>query len=368
MYITPFSWVLIACSLTVVLGPLGYLAYKNNRIRQRSQKARLQAGVQEESPLTEEEKKFIASLNNTLRPLDQKRLDLLAIYTRRLRISYILSVPTIILICIWVWNLLDIGHTHNYIEMLFFTSAFFVACFLIPVVIWKDQPKEKYKVLYKTELMPKIAELFGHLKYNPTGKIDMREMYPSKIIPSHHSYKSEDYIYGRHKDVDFKIADIWLRRKTKSGKRSTYVTTFRGIVIFMSWAQEKFHGHTIVKRSAIKGALPFVIPDGMKRADLVDPEFEKIFDVYTDDQVEARYLIHPAMVETIKSLPAAYDSDVIYLAYYERNILIMIPSLTDHFEHMDITVSSLQPVRIIKMKRQLEKLLLLIDELNIHRT
>lgn len=43
-------------------------------------------------------------------------------------------------------------------------------------------------------------------------------------------------------------------------------------------------------------------PKGMERVRLVDPKFEKLFEVFSTDQIEARALLHPAFMERLMTL------------------------------------------------------------------
>ena len=44
-------------------------------------------------------------------------------------------------------------------------------------------------------------------------------------------------------------------------------------------------------------------------AEMVNPEFEDAFDVYSDDQVEARYLVHPAYCEELLAMERAFAGE-----------------------------------------------------------
>ena len=84
-----------------------------------------------------------------------------------------------------------------------------------------------------------------------------------------------------------------------SGKNRRWVTVFRGAIITMGYGKS-FHGTTLLQRAnkhkswfGLGGQKDSVKFDGHELAnvDLVHPEFEDRFAVWSDDQVEARYLI-----------------------------------------------------------------------------
>ena len=268
---------------------------------------------------------------------------------------------------------------------------------------WITQPKRQYAKAYKEKILPRLAKLFGNLTYQIDGKIDMDVMQPSKIVPHHHKYKTEDHFKGTFKGVDLEFSEIELKQRRRSNKRTRYVTVFKGVAVLLKMQKKKFHGHTILERNAGKISEWFKERSkGLKRANLVDPEFEKIFDVYTNDQVEARYLIDPIMIESLKELDeefkkykprrfyetsdkASFFASVLGLtkfqgvrnhfqhkkgaitsAYYENKMLILISSPHNHFEPADLTVPATDEESLLQMKHEIGKILSIIDKLNLY--
>jgi len=104
----------------------------------------------------------------------------------------------------------------------------------------------------------------------------------------------------------------------------------------------------------------------MKRADLVDPEFEKLFDVFTTDQVEARYLIDPRIVENLKELYSEYSGKQMMAAFYEDRFLILIGSDVNHFEPASIDVPATDVESLMAMKREIEGILSIVERLSLY--
>lgn len=70
----------------------------------------------------------------------------------------------------------------------------------------------------------------------------------------------------------------------------------------------------------------------MQDVKLEDNIFEKRFNVYTQDQVEARYLLTPTFMERYKSLETAFGTKKIKCAFFEDQIMFAIPTKDDLFE------------------------------------
>jgi hypothetical protein len=229
---------------------------------------------------------------------------------------------------------------------------------------WVTSPKRQYSRAYKKDILPDIARLFGNFIYDVKGKIPMEAMKPSKIVPSHTQYKSEDFFSGTYKAVQIDFSEIHLKRK--QGKNS-YKTVFKGLAILLSQGTKQFHGHTIMTQDKGKiGSWFKEKTSNFKRADLVDPEFEKLFDVFTTDQVEARYLIDPRIIENLKSLYHEYNGKQMMVAFYEDHVLIMIGSDVNHFEPADITIPATDEASLLAMKREIEGILSIVDRLALY--
>lgn len=232
---------------------------------------------------------------------------------------------------------------------------------------WIIVPKKQYAKAYKKEVLPDIARLFGDFTYDADGKIPASEMKPSKILPRHDRYKSEDYFKGQYKGTALTFSEIKLKQRRSSGKRTRYVTVFKGLAILIDLPEGKFSGHTIL----IRDKSPFMEwfkekGTGLERANLVDPEFEKIYDVFTNDQVEARYLIDPVMIERLKALTEIYESDDISAACYDGRMLVLLPSRKNFFEPADIKVKATDPQSVLKMRREVGHILRLVDHLELY--
>lgn len=70
----------------------------------------------------------------------------------------------------------------------------------------------------------------------------------------------------------------------------------------------------------------------LENVNLEDPEFESVFEIYSSDQVEARYLLTSVFMERLLSLSRAFGSERIQCSFYDDRLLMMIPVRRDLFE------------------------------------
>lgn len=131
----------------------------------------------------------------------------------------------------------------------------------------------------------------------------------------------EDLIAGEAHGAGFQFYEAHLEKREGSGKNRKWVTKFRGQVLALSFDQE-FLGKTIVLRD--NGMFNRKQRADMKRVGLVDPVFEKIFEAYGTDQVEARYLLTPTFMQRLVDLEYSVDGKNIRFGFVGGQLLIAI--------------------------------------------
>jgi len=300
---------------------------------------------------------FLAKVRPKLKVLENTRLDKLKNFGWRKKVAIpIGAVMTPILGFIDYWLfLLQRGND----DMAIGISAIGLAL----LWGWVTQPKRAYAKAYKTKILPDIVGLFGQFTYDMKGKIPMEAMKPSKIIPGHSNYQSEDLFSGDYRGVGINFSEINLTKR--KGKRT--VPVFNGLAILLTHGTRKFYAHTILTKDQSKiGEWFQKQTTDLKRANMVDLEFERLFDVYTNDQTEARYLIDPVIIESLKALYEEYNGDKMLAAFYDDQVLILIESSKNHFEPAAINVSATNERELLSMKHEIAQILSIVDRLSLY--
>lgn len=232
---------------------------------------------------------------------------------------------------------------------------------------WVTTPRREYAKAYKTEIMPSLAKLFGNFSYNLGGRVQMKLMRPSKIVPRHDKYEAEDYFSGHYKGVNISFCEINLKEKRRTKNSTYYASIFRGLAVLLDMKSKRFLGHTILDYNKSKLSEWFKEHSlGLKRANLVDPVFEDRFDVYTNDQVEARYIIDPVMMERLNGMYEEYDGNKMAAAFYDSKMLIIISSKYNYFEPAKLEVPATDPRSILSMKKEIGEILSIVDCLELY--
>lgn len=163
--------------------------------------------------------------------------------------------------------------------------------------------KSKYEKEIKKIFMRKILPIMGKLKWNCRNKIDMDEASGLKIFPDFWRVIPDDYFKGDHNGVTFEIFDLSLEDKRTDRKGGTYyVSVFEGVIIKFK-LNKSFAGHTIITNDSLLHWSP---SSDLRHTVLEDVQFEKKYDVFTTDEVEARYLITTAFIDRLNNLKTKF--------------------------------------------------------------
>ncbi len=152
----------------------------------------------------------------------------------------------------------------------------------------------------------------------------------------------EDEMRGEAHDADFVAVECHMEREDRDSDGDTrWVTVLRGSLMALDFHRE-FLGRTVVLRD--KGFFNRKKKSGMKRVGLADPKFEKIFEAYGTDQVEARYLLTPTFMQRLVDLEDSVDGKKIRFAFLGGMLLIAVET-PNRFEAGSMRVSLTDPKR-----------------------
>lgn len=237
--------------------------------------------------------------------------------------------------------------------------------FLGALWYWVTEPKRQYAKSYKKKILPQIAQTLGNLHYIAKGKLIVDSLKASKIVPRYNRQECEDYFFGEYKGAKIELSEIKLEYESGSGDDKRVEVVFDGLV-FLIQVPKQISGHTVLRPNQ-HGFFEWFNKKnlGLDKADLVSPEFEDIYDVYTNDQVEARYLVHPKMIESYTNLSKEYDGGRLSAEYYNGRLLLMLPSKAKHFEPASIHIAATNIQTLIAMKHELLSVLSIVDELEL---
>lgn len=235
--------------------------------------------------------------------------------------------------------------------------------FLVFLAMWNAWPAFVYKKAIKELIYDDIFRFFGDgFQFSPESGISMERLKPSGIIPSHNRYRKEDHTQGTYHEVGLELSEARLVRGSGKNKR----TVFRGVFILLEMNKD-FEGHTIVmKDQGVIGNWVRDKFDKKERVTLEDPVFEDKFEVYSTDQVEARYLLTTSFMERLLQLAALFGDARLQCAFYENKLLIMLPQRKNLFEPGNIFRPALHVDDIHRLLQEFHLIFSIIDVLKLN--
>ena len=190
------------------------------------------------------------------------------------------------------------------------------------VIIHLKVAYKKNKSLYsrlKNTIIPIVCECFSSLKYIPDNSHYTEEYKNACVIPTNHNIIYDDCFKGKHKNVEFIIEELNTSRLTYS---------FEGVIIQIK-LNKKFRGHTVIYPNSDFHIAP---SKNLHHTELEDVIFEKKYDVYTNDDVEARYLITTGFMKRLNDIKGKFFADKIYAAFYNGIFYLALDTNKDLFE------------------------------------
>jgi Protein of unknown function (DUF3137) len=221
---------------------------------------------------------------------------------------------------------------------------------------------------YKQEVLQKVASDFlDGVSYEPFSgltedtfiAIDLFNETPDR-------YKSEDLFSGIKDKTRYRFSEVHAEYKTEhtvtnsngsTSSRTEWHDIFKGI-LFCADFNKHFSNTTLIKKDSFK------LFGSSNRVKMEDPTFEETFDVYSESDQEARYLLTPAFVERFAALNQHWGQDIC-ASFYNGELFIAIADHNDNFEPNQWN-SLLNPEKIKSELRLLYELIGIIDSLDLN--
>ena len=217
-------------------------------------------------------------------------------------------------------------------DIVAFTTLILVSIGVAAPFFWIFSPIWSYEENIKKEIFPNVLNFFGDFKYHIETKKSVKEYYATELIPNHDTEIAEDHITGTYKDIKVDLFETKLSKDSDENSSTTINTVFDGIIVELSM-NKSFSGKTVIKKDIGTVGNWFINKStSLKKVKLEDPNFEKMFEVYSDDQVEARYLLTVTFIERLKELVENFGGKSIQCCFYNNKLLMMIPIEKDLFE------------------------------------
>lgn len=187
---------------------------------------------------------------------------------------------------------------------------------VLGALIWSRRPLGAFEARVKAELYPAAIRLVDEgLGYEARGAFDTEALKRARLLPSHERATYTHLIAGTYRGVTVSCCRAHLTRTEthtttdSQGRRTTEtrtVTVFAGHFVLLR-PEETFPARVFLRPDGgFLGKLTERGPGGTRQVHTEDPDFERRFDLYADDQVAARVLFTTTQMARVLDASAAF--------------------------------------------------------------
>ena len=263
---------------------------------------------------------------------------------------------------------------------LFFLLMVFALAPIFILFPWYTNYFRDYKKGFKDTIIPKIVAFIDQrLSYDKAGMVEKEEFMTSHLFNDKPGvYHGDDLVAGtlgqtaiRFSEIHAKRVDI-IRQSPSSASQKTkkkYTPIFNGL-FFVADFNKSFKGTTIVLPDTAQklfGELGQAFQAmNVKNGQLIkleDPDFEKLFVVYGQDQTEARYILSTSLMSrlvefqnrTLKKMRISFSASKLYIAIpFEKELfepkimesLLNISHVQEYYDDMKLLIDIVEELNL----------------------
>lgn len=175
----------------------------------------------------------------------------------------------------------------------------------------------KYRERFKKEVVNEIVHAIdSSWNYDYQQSIQLNEYLQSNLFETGvDRYKGDDLISGQIEKTDFRCSEFHTEYKTvtytkNGGVQEHWHTIFKGLFFHADFNKhikgETYIAPDVAEKLFGKWGQKLQFSSKGELVKLENPEFEKLFVVHSTDQIEARYILTPVMMETLVNIHNQY--------------------------------------------------------------
>jgi hypothetical protein len=253
-------------------------------------------------------------------------------------------------------------------------AAVIVFGFGLGLFIWLKiyNPYQTFHKSFKEKLIWSIVKFIDDkLSYRHDYCVHENTFSYSNIFnESYTHYNGDDYVSGDIGKTSLEFSELHVSRVEGSGKNRRTVQVFNGL-FFIGDFHKNFNGETYVLTDTAEswfGSIGSKLQSmNMSRPSLVkleDSEFEKCFVVYSSDQVEARYILSPSLMERILKLKSKLKCNV-QMSFKSSKVFMSIP-MSKNFLAPSLFNSLLESKQLDEYFSDLKLMIEIVEDLSLN--
>ncbi len=312
---------------------------------------------------TEFDQFYRETLKPQLKALDQ---------VRKARIKIIGKIflgafgPFILAYLLLRWGILPGSFSVILIILAFVTALYFGYKY------FREWNSENYTESFKKKVIAPIVHFISEdLSYYPKRKIPKSDYVKSRLfLKKTDRYSGEDFVEGKIDKTVFHFSELHSQYKSENSKgETTWHTIFRGL-FFVADFNKEFEGSTVLLPNNIGGGFSFFKKlwgsnRKEKLVELADPKFMDNFTCYSTDDIEARYILSPALMERLNNFHEKYPKNRVCLSFVDGQVFVAITYHKNLFEPTFFT-SVVNKKRIESYFDDIKLTVEIVEDLNLN--
>jgi len=215
----------------------------------------------------------------------------------------------------------------------FFHYILIIFC-IFPPIILSIGKIEKFKKAYKEVIVLELfKETFTNVIYYPERGISEKIISDTNMMDMGDRFYSNDYISAKYKNVPFEFSDIQIKEEYYDRDGNKHVQTiFLGQWYIFDF-NKPFKTNLQVYEKSFTNAKQgnFIDNHTFKKVSLEDINFNKRFNIYAQNELEAFYLLTPHTMEKLKELTDKIHGSIMF-CFIDNRLHIGLYNQKDLFE------------------------------------
>ena len=287
-------------------------------------------------------------------------------------LSAAILIPSIIT-CI---RLSDAKYLLFAIFPIFFIATILIIIAVLATHITASKDYDDYKKAYKAYFVSKsLASTFVNLTYSRDAGLPKEILDITNMIDTGDYYDSNDFVSGEYKDVSFVQADVCIKKEEKStdsngNTTTTYVTTFKGRWMIFEFPKKFDFRLEIASKDFVSNRVPgSTLSKTTRKFQKIAVEsidFNKQFEIYAEDGMEAFYILDPAFIEKIQKLKEDLNAPIL-LCFIDSKLHVGVCDKKDAFEPPKPSKPIDEKAEFKKVNTDIKVITKFIDNLNLNK-
>lgn len=238
-------------------------------------------------------------------------------------------------------------------------------CSIIFVHCYARRDLAYYRRIYKAFFVSQaFAKTFKRYFHQSDGGIPYDKISQTSIFRPADTHTANDFVTGKYKGVDFSQCDLHLYvESTDSEGNTSLINTFYGRWLIFEF-KKNFSSHLQVVGSHIKNYR--IASENKYEIKLESDSFNKAFKVYGQDELEARYILTPDIMERMEALSKKHHGKILF-GFAGNQLHIAIADGNDAFEPPAINKPLDEAAELAKVSEEIKVITDIVDHLKLNR-